>query len=279
MEETREIDIDLRKILYMMRTKIVFIAIITVIFGTASGLYTNFFVSPTYQTSISMCVYNNPDRVTTDQTITQSDITAAQQLVGTYMFALKSDLVLDKVAEELKLGTGASIRGYLSAEAESGTFAFKVFVTGQDPQRCVDIANAIAKIAPVETVKVVKSGGVAVIDTAKLPTSPISPNIKKNILVGLAVGFALSFAGFFIYEMFDSTITNAKDLAREFELPILGTVPMLEAVEPYNEGEGNENTNDKEGDKPLGKPKEPIAKPSNTLLENIQNMKGESKND
>ncbi len=274
MEETREIDIDLRKILYMMRTKLVFIAIITVIFGTASGLYTHFFVTPTYQTSISLCVYNNPDRVTTDQTITQSEITAAQQLVGTYMFALKSDLVLDKVAEELKLGSGSAIRGYLSAEAESGTFAFKVIVKGKDPQLCVDIANAIAKIAPVETVKVVKSGGIAVIDTAKLPTSPISPNIRKNILIGLAAGFALSFAGFFIYEMFDSTITNAKDLAREFELPVLGTVPMLEAIEPTDSSETE--TPKAEGE--IEKPKDPIAKPSSALLENIQNMKGDAKN-
>ena len=277
MEETREIDIDLRKILYMMRTKLVFIAIITIIFGTAAGLYTKFFISPTYSTSVSMCVYNSPDRVTTDRVTTQSEITAAQQLVGTYMFALKSDLVLDKVAEELKLGSGASIRGSISTEAQSGTFAFTVTVTGQDPTRCADIANTIAKIAPVETVKVVKSGGVEVIDTAKTPTAPISPNLRKNILIGLAVGFALSFAGFFIYEMFDSTITNVKDLAREFELPVLGTVPMLESIEDTStDSDGDEN---KDKDKPLDKPKEAIPKPSSALLENIQNMKGDAKND
>ena len=276
MEETREIDIDLRKILYMMRTKIVFIGIITVIFGITAGLYTHFFIAPTYQTSISLCVYNNPDRVTTDQTITQSEISAAQQLVGTYMFALKSDLVLDKVAEELKLGSGSNIRGFIETSSEAGTFAFTVKVTGKDPTMCANIANAIAKVAPTETTKVVKSGALSVIDTAKVPGSPISPNLRKNILVGIAVGFALSFAGFFIYEMFDSTITNVKDLARDFDLPVLGTVPMLESVEPASDSD--EDTKDG-ADTTAAKPKDPVPKPSSALLENIQNMKGDAKND
>ena len=272
MDETKEIDIDLRKILYMMRTKIIFIVLITIIFGTSAGLYTHFFIVPTYATTVTMCVYNSPDRVTTDQSASQSDVTAAQQLVATYMFALKSDLVLDQVASELKLGSGSSIKSNIKTEEEEGTFAFKITVTGTDPQRCVDIANAIAKIAPNETVKVVKSGGIAVIDTAKLPDKPVSPNLKKNILIGLALGFALSFAGFFVYEMFDSTITNAKDLEREFELPVLGTVPMLEAVEKSDDTASG-------GEKPLSAPKEPVTKPSSALLENIQSMKGDAKND
>ena len=280
MDETKEIDIDLRKILYMMRTKMIFIVLITIIFGTSAGLYTHFFIAPMYSTTISMCVYNNPDRVTTDQTASAGDIDAAQRLVATYMFALKSDMVLDQVAKEVNLSSASNIKSAITTEEEEGTFAFKVNVYGRDPQLCVDIANAIAKIAPVETAKVVKSGGIAIIDTAKLPTSPVSPNLKKNILIGLAIGFALSFAGFFVYEMFDSTITNAKDLEREFEIPVLGTVPMLEAVE-RNEGESGdgENTSAVVKEKPLEAPQKPITKPSSALLENIQSMKGDSKND
>ena len=231
MDETREIDIDLRKIIYMMRTKIIFIILITIVFGAVSGLYTHFFIEPTYSTSISLCVYSNPDRVTSDQTISQNELSAAESLVRTYMFALKSDMVMDKVAEELNLGSGSSISGSISASQVEGTFAFTVTVSSHDPQRCVDIANAIAKIAPLETVKVVRAGGITLIDSAKLPHSPSSPNLKKNILIGLAVGFVLSFAGFFIYEIFDTTITNAKDLEREFELPVLGTVPSLDTVD------------------------------------------------
>lgn len=271
MDEAREIDIDLRKVFYMMKSKIVFILIITVVFGLSAAMYTHFFIDPTYSTSISLCVYNSPDKVSTDQPISQNEISAAQQLVGTYIFAIKSDTVLDKVAQDLNLGSAGSIRGSITTKQEEGTFAFRVTVSGKDPQRCVDIANAIAKIAPDEMVKVVKAGGVSVIDTAKMPGAPSAPDKKKNTLIGLAVGFVLSFVGFFIYELFDTTITNAKDLEREFELPVLGTVPMLTAIHREEDGEPDENE-DSTADAAIGKP-------SNALLENLQSMKGEGKHD
>ena len=268
MDETKEIEIDLRKIFYMMRSKVIFIILITISFGVAAGLFTHFFVDPIYQTSCSMCVYNNPDRITTAQGISQNDLIATQELVETYMFILKSDVVLDKVAEDLDLGSGSAIKSYVSASSVPDTIAFKVIVSCKDPQLAVDIANSIAKVAPTEMAKAVNAGGVKVIDTAKLPRTPSSPNTKKNILVGVAIGFILSFVGFFVYEMFDTTITNAKDLERDFELPVLGTIPMLENVEKGNNGSDSK-----------GSSNDDLPAPSPALLENIQSMKGDAKND
>ncbi len=277
MDETREIDIDLRKIFYMLKSKIIFIVLITIAFGLSAGLYTHYFITPTYSATISMCVYSNPDMVSSGQAVTAGEISAAQNLVGTYSFIVKSDLVLDKVAEELNLGSGSSIAGSISTSEVENSFVFKVTVTTSDPQRSTDIANTIAKIAPQEMVKAVKAGTVSIIDTAKLPRSPSSPNLKKNILLGLAIGFVLSFAGFFIYELFDTTITNAKDLEREFELPVLGTVPLLDRVEKNVSTDENET----DGGNELEAPKPTISSPapSNALLENLQSMKGGAKNE
>jgi capsular polysaccharide biosynthesis protein len=277
MDETREIDIDLRKILYMLKSKIIFIILITLVFGISAGLYTHYFITPTYSATISMCVYSNPDMVSSGQAVTPNEINAAKNLVGTYRFIVKSDLVLDKVAEELNLGSGSSISSAITTSEVEESFVFKVTVTTSDAQRSTDIANTIAKIAPQEMVKAVKAGTVNIIDTAKKPHSPSSPNLKKNILLGLAIGFTLSFAGFFIYELFDTTITNAKDLEREFELPVLGTVPLLDRIERNSQGDEDGNGGTKELEAP--KPTVSSPSPSNALLENLQSMKGGTKND
>ncbi len=282
MDETREIDIDLRKIFYMLKSKVIFIVLITFVFGIAAGLYTHYFIDPTYSATISMCVYSNPDMVSTGQAVTANEISAAKNLVETYRFIIKSDLVLDKVAEELSLGSGSSISGYISTSEVENSFVFKVTVTTADPQRSADIANTIAKIAPDEMVKAVKAGTVSIIDTAKLPRAPSAPNTKKNILTGLAIGFVLSFAGFFIYELFDTTITNAKDLEREFELPVLGTIPLLDRVEKPSSEEEGAGGSKTDASKKIEAPKPPAktqTKPSSALLENLQSMKGDSKND
>ena len=277
MEETREIEIDLRKVIYMMKSKVIFILLATVFVGAIAGVYTHYFIPKIYVANTTMMVYANPERTSIESSTSLTDISASQNLVGSYMFALKSDAVMEKVAQELNLPSASAVKGYVSTEAVSETFAFKVTVSCTDPELATNIANAIAKVAPDEIQKVVKVGGVNVVDTAKLPHSPSSPNLKKNITIGFAIGFLVSFVGFFIYELFDTTITNARDLERDFNIPILGTVPSLDKVDRKDDKKyGNEEPED---DFSKLVPIDGPAKPSSELLENLQSMKGESGND
>lgn len=274
MDETKEIDIDLRKTFYMLRTKVVYILLVTFLAGVAAGCYTHFFIDPTYSASIKLFAYSNTDLVTTDSSISNQELAASRDLVNTDIYVLKSDTILDLVVEDLGLNTSAAeIRSMITAKQIEETIAFQVTVNSKDPNLSAKIANSIAKVAPAEITKIIKVGGVNVIDYAKVPTSASSPNTKKNIMIGLLAGFAVSFAIFFIYELFDSTITNARDLEREFEIPILGTIPRLDTVE--RSSENSTDTSSGNTDDVLKN----IGRPSSELLENIQTMKGEIKND
>ena len=268
MDETREISIDLRKILYMMRTKIVYIILITIFAGALSGIYTHFFITPVYSARCSMCVFSNPSR-TGDITITSNELSASSSLVKTYMDLLKRKPVMDKVAEEL--GTGA-VTATIATKQSGETNVFDITVSSSDPQLAADTANAICKVAPAEMQKLIKAGGVSIVDTASVPTAPSSPDFKRNVLTGLLIGLVVSIAFFFVFELFDTSITNAKDLEREFDLPVLGTVPMLTPVEKATDDSTNNELT----------PPEPSVsgpKPSASLLENLQSMKGEKGND
>ena len=85
------------------------------------------------------------------------------------------------------------------------------------------------------------------LDYAKVPSSPSSPNLKKNILIGAIAGFAVSFIGFFIYELFDTTITSERDLEREFEIPVIGGVPRLVPSSKPNEDGAAQSANTRKG--------------------------------
>ena len=228
-KENREIEIDLGKIFYKMRNKVIYIIIITIITTLACGLITQFAVKPQYSATTKMYVYSNTDRISTDSSITATELDASQELVNTYIYILNSDTVLDAVIEDLQLDvTTSQLRKAINASQAEKTVAFEVTVTTKNPTLSAKIANSIAKIAPSEIVRVVKAGGVEIIDYAKVPKKPSSPNLKKNIVLAMFISFVLSFAGFFIYEMFDTTITSERDISGEFEIPILGTVPNLE---------------------------------------------------
>ena len=114
------------------------------------------------------------------------------------------------------------IQAMMTSSQIEETLAFQVNVTSTDKQLATDVANAIANTCPDEIVRILKVGGVEVIDYASVPDSPSSPNLQKNILIGLLFSFAVSFVFFFIKELFDTSITDEKDLEREFDIPILG---------------------------------------------------------
>ncbi len=233
MEENREIEIDLKKIFTMLKKRLIFIVLVGLIGATISGCITNFFITPQYTTNVKLYVSSNTDNLLgSGGSISQNELDASTRLVNTYLVVVRSDNFLEKVADRLGDGTTASaIKSMISCSQIDETLAFQVNVTSSNPQRAADVANAIAETCPSEIVRVLKVGGVEVIDYAKVPTSPSSPNLKKNVLIGLIAGLALSFVFFFIKEMFDTRIITSKDLEKDFSIPVLGSIPRLVPVE------------------------------------------------
>ena len=276
--ENKDIEIDLGKIFYKMRNKFIYIIIFTIVAAIVSGLITHFCVKPRYSATTKMYVYSNTDRISTDSTITSTELTASQDLVNTYIYILKSDTVLEAVIKDLDLNISPSaLRSGISAQQADKTVALEVTVTASGPKTAAKIANSIAKIAPKEIVRVVKAGGVEIIDYAKVPTKPSSPNLSLNITIAALAAMFISFVAFFLYELFDTTITSERDIIGEFDIPILGTVPNLE----NNTENSKYPTKDSKivGTKTVNKKSDTdfVLKPSDEILENIQNAKGDDK--
>lgn len=232
MEENRELDIDLRKIFAMLKKKAIFIILIALIGAVAAGCITNFFIEPQYTATIKLYAYSSTsNRLGTESSISSNDIDASEKLVNTYLEVVDSNTFLKKVSDTLgnKVSAG-EIKKMMSASQITDTFAFKVRITSENANLSKEIANTIAEICPDEIVRQLKVGGVSVIDYAELPTKPSSPNIEKNILFGFLAGLIASFAVFFIKELFDTSINDESDLAREFDVPVLGTIPRLTPV-------------------------------------------------
>lgn len=229
MEENKEISIDLRKIFSMLKKKAVFIAAVALIAAVLAGCITNFFIEPKYTATIKMHVYSNSDnRIGANSSISSNEIDASQKLVNTYLVVVTSNTFTEKVADKIGNGiTSKQILSMMSCSQIEETLAFQVSVTSTDRDLAVKVANAIADTCPDEIKRILKVGGAEVIDYAIPPTAPSSPNLQKNIIIGFLFGFIISFIFFFIKDLFDTSIHDEQDLEREFDIPILGTVPRL----------------------------------------------------
>ncbi len=222
--ETKEIS--LRQLFAILKRRIFVIILSTAIFAVAAYFYSNNYITPLYTASISMYVYSDPNRK--DTSISSSELSAAVSLVNTYLVVLKSDSVLDQVVKQLQLSySSGEIRSRLTTSAIEMTQAFTVSYTDSDPKVAQSIVNTIAKVAPGEIVRVVKAGGAEVIDYAKEPMSPTSPNTMRNSAICGVVGFVLSCGVYLLKLLLDTKIRSEEDLKYIADIPVLAIIPPL----------------------------------------------------
>ncbi len=70
----------------------------------------------------------------------------------------------------------------------------------------------------------------SVVEPAIIPTTPVSPRLKLNVLVAAAIGFTLAAGAAFLLEYLDDTIKTDEDVDRVLKLPILGTITRIQRV-------------------------------------------------
>lgn len=229
-------ELDLRKLLEILLRRW-WIICASLVVGTISAfLITYFLIDPIYSAKATLYVYNSENRLNTS-TITSSDISVSKTLVDTYIVILKSDVVLNEVAKESNLGYSANeIRNMISASSVNNTEVFQVTIENKDPIHAQIIANTLVDLAPPQIIRVVHGGSVEVIDNAILPTSPSSPNIMLNTVIGALFGLVLSVMGALLFEMLDTRIKTEGDLTELFTIPVIGVIPSIDVKESGKKG-------------------------------------------
>jgi len=220
----------LEKIIWIIKKKFIFILLSALLLALVTGIYANCTKTSTYVAQISFYVYSNPDYLTDySVNISSADFSQAKNLLDSYMQILKSRTFLEKVTEETGLSYSVSgLRSAISASAVQNTAVFNMNVFDADPLNAMTIANAIGDLAPAEITRIVKSGGIEVLDNAILPTTPYaSTSVLKYILAG-ALGGGILAAGFFLLRgLLDTTIRRKYEIEDIFTIPILGDVPQI----------------------------------------------------
>lgn len=73
---------------------------------------------------------------------------------------------------------------------------------------------------------------VAIVQPAGSSDIVVRPSLVLNLILGAVLGLILALSGVFVVDYFDNTFKDEKDVQRAFPLPLLTSVPQLEAKKP-----------------------------------------------
>lgn len=227
MGQTKEID--LRRLGSVLLKKIWLIVLCAAVVAVAVYLYTDKVVTKQYRATVSIYVTN---RSTDSQSgfISSSDLATSQRLVVTYINVLKSDYVLDKVAEQLsrKNLDAAVLRGMIDAESPDETEVLYINVTSTNKALSKEIANAIVDVAPAQIEGMVNGSTAKKLDYAKKAVQ-CAPNTTNSTVIGGVVGALLAVITISLQTMLDVRVKDEEELATICNAPVLGNIPDFSA--------------------------------------------------
>ena len=190
--------------------------------------YTRFCVTPLYRANVTIYVNNIKSGQNVDY-ITGSNLSAAQQLVNTYVNIIKSDTVLNEVIKAGRLDCKPeALRRVMSAQQIEDTEMFVVSVSHPDPEIAAHVVNTIAKVAPAKISGFVEGSSTKIIDYATVPQAPYTPSYSRNIVLGGLLGCILVGIFLTLRYLFDMRIKTEDDIEQYFKAPVLGVIPSFD---------------------------------------------------
>ena len=226
--KTKSVEIDILALLHKLWTKKLLILFIAFYFAAFSFLGTYFFIQPTYTSTTRIYVVN---QATDNNNLSAQDLQAGTYLVNDYKEIITSNDVLSEVIKDEKLNLSeAELAKMISVNIPTDTRLISISVNAKTGQDAQTLANKVRKVASEKIKKVTKVEDVTTLEEAKLPESPSSPNIKRNVLLGAILGGFVAIVAVLVREVLDDRIRRPEDVEDVLEMTLLGIVPDTDKI-------------------------------------------------
>lgn len=229
-------ELDLKELLELFWSKIWQMILIVIIAIGIGVVYTLGFITPKYSSTTRFMLAGVGMQTTTGATgentnsITTTDITLNSKLVPTYNEILKTSSVARQVISNLGIDiTEEELIGNISVKTKEDTEMVELTVTNENAVYAAKIANELVKILSEKVNDIFNLSNLYVMDEAEVESTPSNINHVRDIVIFAFIGIVISVLYVLLANMLDTTVKTAEDTEKEFELPVLATIPLIES--------------------------------------------------
>ncbi|MDN7145074.1 Wzz/FepE/Etk N-terminal domain-containing protein [Liquorilactobacillus mali] len=228
-EVNNETVIDLRRLFVLLKKNYLGIILWGIIGAIVAFIVSFIFMTPQYSASIDLLVNQKADNESLQYNVQQADL----QAINTYKDVIQKPVILEPVVKELRQkdnysGSVKSLEKLVSITNETSSQVLTVTVTDTNAYTAADLANSIGKVFSQKIKKMMKVDNVSIVTKATANTTPVSPNKKLNLLIGIVVGLLIGVAIVVIKDLLDTTVRDEKFLTEELGLTSLGAISHIQ---------------------------------------------------
>ena len=214
----------LLELLQLLKRHLKLVIILPIVCAVAMGLVAYLAMDNQYTAKTSMYVLAQQREESSANL--QTSLNASQMITNDVAALIKSERVTNDVAQQLSI---ADLSGYdVNVTSETTTRVLTLTVTGADPQRAADIANAIADDVSDVAQEVMDVKSVNVVDQAQTPEDPSGPNRKLYVAVALLAGLFVAVALVVLQDMLNNKVRNAAEVEELLGIPVIGQFPAYQ---------------------------------------------------
>ena len=213
----------LLELFQLLKKHLRLIIVMPLICALAMGVFAWLVMPNTYTASVSMYVLTRAD--STEDALSNADLSASQMLTNDVATLIKSDIVTSETQNALHIN---NIDDYtIEVTSAATTRVIKLSVTGTSAQSVAIIANKIAETTDEVAQKVMEVGSINVIDQAIEPASASGPPRLMYTAVAFLVGIFLAIAIIVVMDMLNTRIRTTEEIEELLGIPVIGRIPKI----------------------------------------------------
>lgn len=223
-QQNDEFAIDLLELFFVLRDRIIIIILTAVIFAAGAAAYTHYLVTPLYASSSSIYVLSSKNMMEN-----YSDFMIGASLTSDYMQMIKSYTVLNSVITNLELEEELTVEGLedcTSVTNPTDTRMLIITAKYDDPRIAKEIVDELARVAIERMHKIMDIDKPNIYEYGQISENPVSPNMKKNMLIAGLIGMLAASAVFIVLYLKDDSICTPEDVEKYLNLNTLAAIPM-----------------------------------------------------
>ena len=126
-----------------------------------------------------------------------------------------------------------TLNSRIDVSAVNSTQVVRITMTHTNAEFAQKVVAEIVEVAPPIIADKVEAGSVKVISASKISNGgkPVSPNLRRNALIGAAAGLVLVLLLVFLRELTNNTFKTEDDILSTLNVPLIGIIPEVDGKE------------------------------------------------